>query len=123
MTGSNLHQHEHCSIVDEGRHEGNVGVVENLGKILSTLFHLVLASWLLSCIGRETDVERSGERAVRETPFSQFHNSKRPYVEAGFIVREVVDNAEKVPRSKVRDESDQNPQTRYHKKCLRQCHN
>ena len=27
---SNLHQHEHCSIVNKGRHEGNVVAVENL---------------------------------------------------------------------------------------------
>ena len=30
LTGSNLHQHEHCSIVNKGRHEGNVVAVENL---------------------------------------------------------------------------------------------
>ena len=62
LTGSNLHQHEHCSIVDKGRHEGNVGVVENLGKVLWKCFHLVLAPWLLSSISRQTDVERPGKR-------------------------------------------------------------
>ena len=61
------------------------------------------------------------ERELEQQRFlSQFLNFKRPYVKVGFIVGEVIDNAEKVPRSKVRNESDQNAKARDHKKCLKQ---
>ena len=85
-----------------------------------TSVHLILAPWLLSSVGRETDVERSRKRTVTATLFITIFNLKRPYVKVGFIVGEVIDNAEKVPRSKVRNESDQNAKARDHKKCLKQ---
>ena len=70
---SNLHQHKDCSIVNEGRHEGNLVVVENLRRSQNLVemdsFHLVLTPWLLSSIGRETDVERSGKRTETAITF------------------------------------------------------
>ena len=84
-------------------------------------FHLLLTTGLLSCIGRETDVEGSGKGTVISKVMMMNHFfSKRPDVKVCCIVREVIDNAKKVAGCKIRNEPNQNPKARGHKKGLRE---